>query len=98
LGGGGRTPPKLANSRVPRGGNAGVRLPDQADPRIVETRNNLAGSIRRSIIDNDENQVAMRLRQHRRDRVADPRRGIEGRDDNTDAHAVSVRISVARNP
>jgi hypothetical protein len=38
----------------------------------------------------------MRLRQHRLDCVADPRRGIEGRDDNTNAHALSVRIGVAR--
>ena len=87
---------KLANSLVPRRRNAGVRLPDQAYPRIGETRHNLAGPIRRSIIDDDQDQVAMRLRQHRRDRVADPRRGIEGRDDNADAHALSVRIGAAR--
>ena len=35
----------------------------------------------------------MSLREHRRDRVADPGRGIVGWDDNADAHATSVRIA-----
>jgi hypothetical protein len=83
LGGGGV---KFCNPTIARRRYACVQLPDQPDTRIAKAGNRCAGAIRRSVIDDHQRPVAMRLRQHRRDRVANPGGRIVRRNDNADVH------------
>ena len=73
-------------------------LTHEPNAGISESCDGVGGPVCRSVIDDNQHPVAMRLRQHRRDRVADPGRGIIGRNDNADAHITSVRIGSRRKP
>ena len=89
---------ELAKPLVPRHRNPGIRLPDQPDAPVRETRGDSEGPVRRPVIDDHQRPVAMRLRQHRRHRVADPAGRVERGNDDTDMHRGETARPLTRKP
>jgi hypothetical protein len=88
--------PPRGDPCIPRRRNSAIRLPDQPNARINKSADHVSGTVRRPIVDHHQPPVAVRLRQHRRNRVADTGGGIIRGNDNANAHATSVRTGGLR--
>ena len=79
-------PGRHIETRIPSGRCARVRLVPVAHASLtaVEAFDELAGAIGRTVIDDDQVEIAIRLGENAIDRLAKDRPAIEGRDDDAD--------------
>ena len=78
-------PARLADPDVERAGEAeGLLVPHDAEPRVVDTGEELTRAVDRAVVDDDELEIPERLPQHARHRLADRRACVAGREDDGD--------------